>query len=879
MKGPKALISSAIAEALAEYFVVDVNLIESNLLTDTKIALHNVQLKPITSTVTPENTFGNSTKVYVTGVVEEVVFSWSWSLTGGKSWVKDAVLTIKGAKFKAELMQEDKLHPPEQLIENNNSVFGDSLQKLNDEADTEAAESIQKAGSLQTYLMNQVQMIVDALTLDIVDFEMTVEMPSPKVQSNDDMEEGMEIQDEYTISVVLGGKRITFKSLGRSYAIDDHNTLKEEGEINSLHVNIIEKYGGPDGDRAPRIETFSLMDPFSYGLHVVRTNGQRFSSVSNGLVVKGGQHLADIQDEGISFHLARPQLEAFGQLSGLILAPPGEGKETEKKDDVTSIKNEGESGKEGEDQSHDGAVSTFELTLGSAMVEIMGDTMTLTRLAVFYKADGTDLTAKADAFNFASSGDTASVNMTDMFASIRPHMQVRIKSVDTLYIPQVIELKKPMENIDIDLIGETWTVNVNSLYGSLPAPRTDEIVANAQDNQKNSGRLNSKRSMSSSTSTTSTMWVAPFPFSCNFNIINLIKENDESTLVTLSQLEILAFPEKDHSGTRLAVSVGNLESELAIATKMDAYTLVPADISSNTFEDFAFAAESVNVRAGYTVQDWINTFSLGGRWEATPKKHHSNASYALPFAQVAPIKIKIAYNALSLVSVKETTIRINEFKGKKDTTLTDLVDFYVKQCLSRASGFLKNAEVLGLNVESAASFGLATTLSWATPFAPFVGLAAVVGVDSVRGAVESGKRQRHALEGERSNVTDFFRGIGYSFVEATEKGKIRRGGKDGNGNVLDWVVGSTENTTEYISENKDKLGAAGGGATGAIVGTLVGGPVGGIIGGIIGGVSAGTTIRQVDKRVKDRREKRQERQEAKLNNYKLQPGQLTLDSA
>eukprot|EP00571_Detonula_confervacea_P008156 CAMPEP_0172321794 /NCGR_PEP_ID=MMETSP1058-20130122/44329_1 /TAXON_ID=83371 /ORGANISM="Detonula confervacea, Strain CCMP 353" /LENGTH=57 /DNA_ID=CAMNT_0013037389 /DNA_START=26 /DNA_END=199 /DNA_ORIENTATION=- len=45
IKGPKAILSSAIANALGEYFVVDANTIESNLLKDAKIVLRQVKLK------------------------------------------------------------------------------------------------------------------------------------------------------------------------------------------------------------------------------------------------------------------------------------------------------------------------------------------------------------------------------------------------------------------------------------------------------------------------------------------------------------------------------------------------------------------------------------------------------------------------------------------------------------------------------------------------------------------------------------------------------------------------------------------------------------------------------------------------------------------
>jgi hypothetical protein len=320
-----------------------------------------------------------------------------------------------------------------------------------------------------------------------------------------------------------------------------------------------------------------------------------------------------------------------------------------------------------------------------------------------------------------------------------------------------------------------------------------------------------------------------------------------------------------------------MENKLANVTKLDMYAVVPAEISSCTFRNFALAMEGIQVTGGYTVQDWISTFRIGGLWDITTQKGSSGQVYILPDAQVAPVKMKITYDAMSLVKVKEASFRVKQFKGKADTTVPDLIHFYTKQCLSRVSNFLENSEILGLNVESSLSFGLATTLGWATPMAPFIGIAAVVGVDSVRGAIDAGKRQRHADVGDRANPTDLLRGVAYSFVEATQKGQLRRGSTSGRGNVLDWMVGTTDTGLEYIGENKDKLGAAGGGATGVIVGTLVGGPVGGIIGGVIGGVAAGTTVRQVDKQVKKDRERREQRLEAIKGELKLRPGQLSLN--
>ena len=70
-KGPKAILSSAIANALAEYFEVDANQIQSNLLGDANIVLHAVELKE-QITYVPQNSAGNETIIRVTGCVEEL---------------------------------------------------------------------------------------------------------------------------------------------------------------------------------------------------------------------------------------------------------------------------------------------------------------------------------------------------------------------------------------------------------------------------------------------------------------------------------------------------------------------------------------------------------------------------------------------------------------------------------------------------------------------------------------------------------------------------------------------------------------------------------------------------------------------------------------
>ena len=63
--GPKAILSSAISNALAEFFVVDATTIESNLVSDAKISLKNVQLREQVHRL-PVNSVGKSTKITIT---------------------------------------------------------------------------------------------------------------------------------------------------------------------------------------------------------------------------------------------------------------------------------------------------------------------------------------------------------------------------------------------------------------------------------------------------------------------------------------------------------------------------------------------------------------------------------------------------------------------------------------------------------------------------------------------------------------------------------------------------------------------------------------------------------------------------------------------
>lgn len=108
------------------------------------------------------------------------------------------------------------------------------------------------------------------------------------------------------------------------------------------------------------------------------------------------------------------------------------------------------------------------------------------------------------------------------------------------------------------------------------------------------------------------------------------------------------------------------------------------------------------------------------------------------------------------------------------------------------------------------------------------GVAALTGVDAIKGAVASGKRARSAEDTDDYRPGDFIRGVFHAATEATRDGMNMRGkgNADDQGNIIDWAYGASKGTTDYVVKNKTKLGAAGAGGGGFLVGMALGGPVG-----------------------------------------------------
>ena len=951
LKGPKALISSAIVEALAEYFVVGADHIESNLFVDTKIVLKDARLKPQHSSIS-ENAFGKKTDICVTGFVREVSLTWSWNFMASDEHplIKDPVLQLEGSRFKVQLTQTDTTNDvTDDEYSTSLKANSDCEQHKEGEPDLQSQkdEQTREVGTIEkkidAFITKQVQLFVNTLKLIISDCEVVVEMPSPTIltqsnkapgisvfedpqeagnieivqwepthstsksetsasknsltQSNntpgvsvfEDPQEAGNIEivelepphstsksetfasknsddnTDYTISLKLGFRKVTSLSFG-SYCLNNNEILNEKLSISSLFINVTETFTTDDlmTRRKTVCKTYPLLKPFNYSLAVTRNHGERFCSIERGLVVKGGQHMRfgdnttvshAVEDcEQILFHFSRPQMEAIGQLSAFILGPQNDAVKEEASVGQTKISNK-------DDIAALGDGSVFDFSFDSVIVDMMGHKLAGTGISLDYMVDGTNISASVDSLRYVEAHSESkqfgtSITFSSIAATLQPRIEVSIGSITELYVPYVVKLRAPIENVEARLVGEAMIIALDSFDGYLPAHEVEleGNISTAADAQSSADLL------------------IPFPMICKAKRVRLVKEDDEETEVGFGDVEILINPKNDVCSTELACSIKCMNSKLANADNINACMVIPmVQRDINTIRDFALSLDGLCVTAGYTVEDWKRTFRAGGKWKKNSKKVDDTADFKIPYASIGALKTKITYNAMRVVSLKETTFRVKPYTGNEDTTLKHLLDFYATQCLSRTPDFLRNAELLGINVNKAGAFSL-VTLGVAGHIAPIFGVAAVVGVDAVRGSIEAGKRSRRAKEGEAAKAGDFFRGIGYSAIEATRRGKLRRGCQDGRGNVIDWMVGATVNTGDYIGKNKDQLGSAGGAGAGVMVGTMLGGPVGAVIGGVIGGVTSGTAIRQIDKRIKNAMNKRDSKYEEK----RLKPGQLAL---
>lgn len=183
----------------------------------------------------------------------------------------------------------------------------------------------------------------------------------------------------------------------------------------------------------------------------------------------------------------------------------------------------------------------------------------------------------------------------------------------------------------------------------------------------------------------------------------------------------------------------------------------------------------------------------------------------------------------------DTVICVPDFVGNSDCTLDAVAKHFTSATLRHVPSIFGSMEVLGVNVvdmgaSNAARLAFRSDLNGSVTGS----VSGLVAVDSIRGAVASGKKARGVSSGDRYHFGDFTRGSIRALSETAKAGAAIRRGNSSSYQVGDFSTGASTSASTYVGENRERFGAAGGSSIGMAVGAVALGPIGLIAGSILG---------------------------------------------
>ncbi|KAL7526680.1 hypothetical protein ACHAXR_003013, partial [Thalassiosira sp. AJA248-18] len=628
----------------------------------------------------------------------------------------------------------------------------------------------EQKGGLGGFVERQVKMVIDMLTLKMVDFELRVVLPpQPPLLADADASSTSACNKV----LMVGGDKIEVLSYGRDGGKDE-SKLKQRINLHSF-VTRVYLEGMQDNED---IISYPLVEPFSYSADVSRV-GERFGGFMTGLEVLGlGQptdlcpDLASITGSGLSVHLGSVQIDSLMLLSVMMLAPPN--------DNESSSEGGPEELENGPDTNETSSLtesSSFTFPLSSAKLILFEETSFLVSgITMRYMADGTICSVIGARMQYESSiNGQATASQVEI--TMRPSVKITVGCLESLQITDTLLLSSPIQHCEILYEGSTMIIGLDTI----------DVVTFSKKEATQTGALISMPSLP-----------------CNVNLrINKgiqIKKSDDGSMTKFGKFNLFAL--KEDKCTKVAVQFESFRNYLVSMTNVSFCGSFPKD-QVDTINDFNFTAGDIKCISGYSTDEWSDAFQP----RKQSPKHSTNHSKAeqpiikLPLAKIANLKIVIGMVASHKIRVKDTAITIKAYEGKLETSSNDVIRFYTKACLSRAPDFISNAEVLGLNVVDSTA-GLLSTwagagLGFGSAFGAGTGVAAITAVDAIKGAVDAGKRSRNSSEEEDWKPGDFLRGVVQAAGEATRDGAAMRGRTQEGGNIIDWAVGATSNSTDY----------------------------------------------------------------------------------
>ena len=885
MESPKAIFASYIAYEVSDYLDVDKSEIEESILKDTKIVLKNTKVKPYVMDL------GGGRCMSLTGSIDEIAFKWAWNVihhrnkdlvdfTGAHhpsaGLVKDAAVTVSGMKLKATFAENQSL------------------------TDGAAESSTVEESGIYAYMWKQVQDVIDVLCLELVDFELTIEMPAPVLE-----EPQRDDSPERTLSVVIGSRSMWLESFGRD---DQDNGALEQRLTIDLLVGTVR---ASEAGNSKSVE-YPLMDPFSYSTRIIRVDGTRFEGLFTGLNVIGQSIASAFEsvlstgtENGIVIHAGVVQTQALVQLYGLLTS--SESSDTDStlvaasNNALSTNVNENHQSNEKvtpQPPANSGTNETpsfFKIPITSVTIVNMDESTIIAGfLNVTYKADDTALNLDVGSFertiNPSAGSDpndlSVSVAVSGIHFHTYPTMKLVVDSVDFLDLPGAFELTKELSHSTVIFEGGTLCIKLVCMEATMLESENEakeqEGKKPLQQKKHSSGtkptrhrRLFSRRNYSKKTRDTDDTKNARedslvkqdldvysiFPFSVTISIQDVsLKSESGGSIMLFGDLNLDTKPGHSSVGSGVHFRVGHFKSDLLRLEGTSVSAFIRRD-EPEIVHDFKFEARDMRVTSGYSLQQWYETLETilnfhyyllmikpPDEWQIPAKKK----TLKIPFAEIAPLNIRISFKGTG-VEMKETTVAVDSFHGNSKTTLKDMILYITEAIVRRVPHFVSNWEVLDINVlRQGVAMTSADAISDAIDVADAaaggagagvaLGVGAVAAIDAAEATINLGKKSRGATPEQQYRLGDITRGLIHAPEALAQKGARRRGSKGEKSFKTNAAVGAICGAEQYVVHNAKELTIAGVGGIGVIIGTAIGGPLGGIVIGISASLGTAVTI-------------------------------------
>ena len=413
-------------------------------------------------------------------------------------------------------------------------------------------------------------------------------------------------------------------------------------------------------------------------------------------------------------------------------------------------------------------------------------------------------------------GDGSTAALSRLTATLSDPPRATIECIESFHLPQICALEQPMQGTTITFADQIF----------VHSPMIKVVILSAKDAQ----------GFTAKKSNGTTIPCVPLAVRVSLDEARVRPSAGAANVMVLSKVDLCAkplspdvfsAPPEQKRGTYFEGTVDVVKNPMMEVSALR-FSGAVHENTTDSVQNFFLSLADVKIVAGFTDVDWSGILGGGECGESV-----EDSLVAMPLSRIEAMCVHLLYKGTVVGST--TSINIPAFVGGPATTSADIIGHIKGSILAKVPSFIANAELFGESVvdKTAKGVGLLAMSSTMTG-SGFGSVAGIVAADGVRGAIAAGKTARGADKNDGYKFGDFTRGSVRSLGQATKAGAELRRGDSGRYEVGDFTTGAASSAGQYASENKSRLGSAGGGGAGMMVGLALAGPIGLVAGSILG---------------------------------------------